>query len=164
MLCTLSELCDLFQSSFDEKFGVYEAFMMCVRRAEIEQSVKEKLHRPKKVAEKSCTFEELESEMISSYTDAFEEAGGTEEVSAQLPEVAELVRSYRHGRVRQDLGFEILGLKSLYRVNHRWLQKFEDEVQRLASNTRGIATIAPMKSYDRSRAKATDTKHQRPRN
>lgn len=26
---------------------------------------------------------------------------------------AELVRSYRHGRVRQDLGFEILGLKSL---------------------------------------------------
>jgi len=152
----VKELCDLFQSSFDEKFGVYEALLTCIRRSEIEQSVKEKLNRPKnKVLEKSCTgtFEELELEMKSTYTDAFEEAGGTEEVSSQIPEVAELVRSYRHGRVRQDLGFEILGLKSLYRVNHRWLLKFEDEVQRLANSTRGVATIAPMKSYDRARAK-----------
>eukprot|EP00435_Cladocopium_sp_Y103_P018679 s1847_g4.t1 len=151
----VKELCDLFQPSFDEKFGVYEALMTCVRRAEVEQSVKEKLQRPKKVFERSCTgtFEELESEMISSYTDAFEEAGGPEEVSSQVPEVAELVRSYRHGRVRQDLGFEILGLRSLYQVNNRWLKKFEEEVQRLASGTSGTATIAPMKSYDRARAK-----------
>ncbi|CAL1133769.1 unnamed protein product [Cladocopium goreaui] len=150
----VKELCDLFQPSFDEKFGVYEALMTCVRRAEVEQSVKEKLQRrAPKVVDRSCGFEELECEMISSYTDAFEEAGGPEEVSSQVPEVAELVRSYRHGRVRQDLGFEILGLKYLYQVNNRWLKKFEEEVQRLASGTRGIATIAPMKSYDRARAK-----------
>ena len=35
----------------------------------------------------STTFEELESQMMSSYTDAFEEAGGVHEVQAQLPEV-----------------------------------------------------------------------------
>ena len=109
----------------------------------------EDCQRPLKLTD-VCRF----SWSSGTYTDAFEEAGGTEEVSSQIPEVflatefrrwafpktfaglgleipfqgipslapdswttlrprAELVRSYRHGRVRQDLGFEILGLKSL---------------------------------------------------
>eukprot|EP00913_Durusdinium_trenchii_P011249 g10563.t1 len=148
-------LCDLFQPSFEEKFGVYEALQNTVRSAEIEQSVKEKL-KPKK-GEKSTAssaFEELELEMMSSYTDAFEEAGGDYEVEAQLPEVTELMRLYRRpGRVRQDLGFEILGLQSLYSVNHFWFLKFEEEVNRLAQQTRAVPQLAPLKSYERARAK-----------
>ncbi|CAJ1375568.1 unnamed protein product, partial [Effrenium voratum] len=121
----VKELCEVFLEQVNG--SVYEAVMLCARKAEIERSVKDKLQKKRK-GEKCLAFEDLETEMLCTYGDAFEDAGGVEEVNAQLPEVGELLRAYRGGRVRQDAGYEILGLKPLYELNNRWLDKFEAEV------------------------------------
>ncbi|CAE7463897.1 unnamed protein product [Symbiodinium sp. CCMP2592] len=131
------------------------------RRVEIERNVEallrekiQKKRKPEKLEkEDSLSFDEIEREMADRYNQAFEEAGGIDEVQCHVGEVNELARKYHRGRIRQDAGIEILGLKALYDLNTFWMEKFNLEVQRIASHTIGIAQIPPLKGYSRARTK-----------
>ncbi|CAE7529320.1 Ankrd17 [Symbiodinium natans] len=158
----VKELCEQFQEQFaGEAAGVYEAVMHHARRVEIERNVEallrdklQKKKRPDKLEkEDSLSFEEIEREMADRYNQAFEEAGGIDEVLQHVSEVNELVRKYHRGRIRQDAGVEVLGLKPLYDLNGFWMEKFNLEVQRIATYTHGVAQIPPLKGYSRARTK-----------
>ncbi|CAE7574603.1 unnamed protein product, partial [Symbiodinium microadriaticum] len=179
----VKELCEQFYEEFaGEASGVYEAVMHHARRVEIERNVEallrekiQKKRKPEKLEkEDSLSFDEIERDMADRYNQAFEEAGGIDEVQSHVGEVSRgmslpestiagafgrydlntfwcldcLVRDPRLPSAKLELNVMTPDYFLLPRM-----EKFNLEVQRIASHTIGIAQIPPLKGYSRARTK-----------
>lgn len=159
---------------FDGQVGIYEFIGRHARETEFDLQVWEIMRESSQGAASvasSTNLLLLEQEMAAGYNAAYERALKTVRVGVDLrfaeangwfqelfKQRGTMNASVRPGYVvlgelRQDAGYQLMGLDRLYETVRRSSSKMEREIQRIARETTGHCDCVPLKGRPRARSK-----------